>query len=127
MKRFSALGFVIGVPVGVFIAGVFWIIPLIGAPSQFGPRFPVAKEPFPTNACAQVHSGREGFDIYTNIKVAPVIRKDERLPVLKRRSWNISEAVHVEGGRRENPREDQAGAGGLGKYQIKQSICRTRQ
>ena len=89
MKRLNVWGLVVGVLIGVSVASVFWIGVLIGSPTQHNSRFPVAKDPFPTNAYTRVHSGRVGFDVYINAKFAREIRKKEKLPVLKRGSGYI--------------------------------------
>lgn len=90
MKRVNKCGVIIGILIGAVAASVFWISLLPGAPSQYGPKFPMTKEPLPTNILSRVISGTVGFDVYTNAKAPPDIKKNEALPVRKRSSWTIS-------------------------------------
>ena len=68
MKRVSKCGLIVGFLIGTVAASVFWISRLPGAPSQYGPRFPITKDPLPTNALSGVGSETVGFDVYTNVK-----------------------------------------------------------
>jgi len=101
VKRLS-IGLIIGVILGIIGSGVLFISLLPGAPSQYGPRFPVSNEAVPANAYAQAHSDAVGFDVYTNIKASPTIKKNDTLPVIKSRSWIISVQqdgyAHISGG-----------------------------
>jgi len=90
VKRVSKCGLIVGFLIGTVAASVFWISRLPGAPSQYGPRFPITKDPLPTNALSGVGSETVGFDVYTNVKAPPDIKKNEALPVCKRSPWSIS-------------------------------------
>ena len=75
MKRVNKCGLIIGILIGAVAASVFWISRLPGAPSQYGSKFPMTKEPLPTNILSRVISGTVGFDVYTNVKAPPDIKK----------------------------------------------------
>ena len=101
MKRLSGCGLIAGVLIGAVAALVFWISLLPGAPSQYGPRFPIAEEALPTNAYMRASSGTVGFDVYTNVKVPPIIKKSDILPVVKHETWHapIQQGGYVSAGR----------------------------
>lgn len=82
MKRLKVCGFVIGLFVGVFASGFFWMVSMLpGAPSQYGPLFPISDAPIPADAVGKYRTGTVGFDVYTNFKKPPVIRKDDAVPI----------------------------------------------
>jgi hypothetical protein len=90
MKKPNGCGLAAGLLAGVAVAGVFWVSMLPGAPSQYGPRFPVSDEAVPANAVGQGHSGTVGFDVYTSVKGHPDIRRNEAVPVKKASAWGTS-------------------------------------
>lgn len=94
MKRLKVCGFVIGLFVGVFASGFFWMVSMLpGAPSQYGPLFPISDAPIPADAVGKYRPGTVGFDVYTNFKKPPVIRKDDAVPI--KRGFSASSAVGI--------------------------------
>lgn len=88
MKKFIT-GLIIGLVLGIILGTVFWLLKLPGAPSQYSSRFPVAQGTLPENA-RHNRTGTVGFDLYTNHKAPPVLRKEDTLPARKASTWSTS-------------------------------------
>ncbi|MFH1969883.1 MAG: hypothetical protein ABIJ53_06160, partial [Verrucomicrobiota bacterium] len=71
------------------IGTVFWLIKLPGSPSQYSFSFPVAQGALPENAKYD-GTGAVGFDLYTNHKALPELRKEDILPARKTSTWGTS-------------------------------------
>lgn len=80
--------FVAGSVVGLVVAGLFFLSMLPGAPSNYGPRFPMAKTPLPKEAVDNLESGIIGLDVYWSTKAPPIFKKDESIPFKKSSLWS---------------------------------------
>jgi len=84
------IGALIGAGLMLVLAVAVIIAILPKPPSAHGPRLPVSDSPAPAGAGAGCAPDEVGFDIYTNPKAPPVLRKDGSLPAVHTMMWSAS-------------------------------------
>jgi hypothetical protein len=72
---------------GVVAVIVFYLFLLPGAPSQYGPKFPVEDSLPPQPLWHTTSDHRVGYDVYDNVKGRPLIAARVTLPTQKITTW----------------------------------------